>query len=157
MRKLAIVTSVALVLVGSGCFTAERTSTTGALRAAPQPAIAPAAEPRAGIASSGSSRASRGTAQIGDFVRAREQQLQFCYSEARVEQPDLSGSATVSITLAEDGAVQDARIVRSAWSGKKNAARGVESCMLARVRAWRFPAGDPRDPNVHSFAVIFSR
>lgn len=153
MRNLAFVTSIALVLVGSGCATgADRTAS---LRAAPQPALTPGTSaPRL---ASGPARASRGTAAIGDFVRAREQQLQFCYSEARTEQPDLTGSATISITLAEDGAVRDASILRSAWSGKRGGARDVESCVLSRVRAWRFPAGSPNDPNVHSFALIFSR
>jgi len=155
MRNLAFVTSVALVLVVSGCATGADRTTSGALRAAPQPAIAPTTStPRL---ASGPARASRGTAAIGDFVRAREQQLQFCYSEARTEQPDLTGSATISITLAEDGAVRDASILRSAWSGKRGGARDVETCVLSRVRAWRFPAGGPDDPNVHSFAVIFSR
>ncbi len=155
MRKLAIVMSVTVLLVGSGCATgAERTN--GALRA-PQPMAAPVSTPLPRVvASASSNRASRGSAQVGDFVRAREQQLQFCYREARIAQPDLTGSATISVTLAEDGAVRDASIVRSGWSSKSKSAREVESCVLDRVRAWRFPAGRSDDQHTHSFAVIFS-
>lgn len=99
-------------------------------------------------------RSSRGSPRFGDFVRARQPQLQFCYSEARRKHPKLAGSATVAVTLADDGAVANADIVRRSWSEKGG--KDVEKCMLAKLRAWHFPPVDPDEPHTHSFAVIFS-
>ena len=158
MRKLTIVTSVALTLLVTACVTGrEHASTPVALRG-PKPMRTSTTAPTGAAVSPAvlSNRPSRGSAAVGNFVRAREQQLQFCYREARVEHPQLSGSATIAITLADDGSVREAGIVRSAWAGKAKASRQVESCVLARVRSWQFPAGRPDDEHVHSFAVIFS-
>jgi hypothetical protein len=156
MRQLATALSVTLALSGLGCAAARR------------PAAAPAAgglseqEPRYAAVSPGARAAggagspSRGSPSFGNFVRTREPQLQFCYQEARASSPQLTGSATVAVTLADDGGVVDARIVRHSWS---NGARGsdvVERCMLEKVRSWRFPSIGSRDEHVHSFSVIFS-
>ncbi|HET7459252.1 MAG TPA: AgmX/PglI C-terminal domain-containing protein [Gemmatimonadaceae bacterium] len=97
---------------------------------------------------------SRGSQAFGNFVRAHEPQLQFCYHEARTKSPSLTGSATVAVTLTDSGSVVDAKVVRRAWS--TSGSDVVESCMLTKVRAWQFPPVDPRDDHVHSFAVIFS-
>ena len=99
---------------------------------------------------------SLGSPAFGNFVRSREPQLQFCYADTRAANPNLAGSATVAVTLAADGNVLDAGIVRRSWSGK--GAEVVESCLLARVRSWRFPANQLDDANqVLSFAVVFTR
>ena len=82
--------------------------------------------------------------------------LQFCYADTRAQNPNLAGSATVAVTLAADGNVIDAGIVRRSWSGK--GAETVESCVLARVKSWKFPANQLDDEKqVLSFAVVFTR
>jgi TonB family protein len=99
---------------------------------------------------------SQGSPAFGNFVRSREPQLQFCYADTRAKNPELAGSATVAVTLAADGNVIDAGIVRRSWSGK--GAESVESCLLARVKSWRFPANQLDDQQqVLSFAVVFTR
>ena len=160
MRRPATALCVALALSGSACAAREaRTPSTRAMRAAapaPAPADTSAAEPKYGATSSGSAT-SRGPATFGNFVRAHEPQLQFCYREARAASPSLVGSATVAVTLAADGTVIKADVVRRSWSHK--GAEVVERCMLSRVRAWKFPAielEEAQTQQTHSFAVIFS-
>jgi hypothetical protein len=140
MRKLATVARVALALVGGACATGAKRS--------------PDVDGGAHYAARSTGRSSSGSAQFGNFVRARQPQLQFCYTEARRKHPKLAGSATVAVTLGDDGAVANAGIVRRSWSGKGG--KDVEHCMIAKVRAWRFPPVEPDDPHVNSFAVIFS-
>jgi TonB family protein len=106
--------------------------------------------------STSTATASLGSPAFGNFVRSREPQLQFCYADTRAQNPNLAGSATVAVTLAADGNVLDAGIVRRSWSGK--GADVVESCVLARVKSWRFPANQLDDQKqVLSFAVVFTR
>lgn len=138
MRRLVTVVCVALALAGSGC-TARR-----AAKPVPVSALVPEVP-------------SRGSAKFGSFVRAREPQLQFCYREARAASPELAGSATVAVTLAADGSVLKADIVRRAWSGRGS--DDVERCLLSRVRVWKFPPTDAaadEATRIHSFAVIFT-
>jgi TonB family protein len=100
--------------------------------------------------------ASLGSPAFGNFVRSREPQLQFCYADTRAANPGLAGSATVAVTLAADGNVLDAGIIRRSWSGK--GADIVESCVLARVKSWRFPPNQlDEEKQVLSFAVVFTR
>ena len=146
MRRLAPALCATLALLGSGC----------AGHKAPPPPPAPVVAKKPAL-----DRASHGSAAFGRFVRANEPQLQYCYREARATSPQLAGSATVVVTLAADGTVRNADIVRRSWSGGEGSEL-VESCMLSRVRNWKFPAYDPDDLEedqeamVHSFAVIFS-
>ena len=140
MRKLGTVACVALALVGGACATGAKRS--------------PDFDGGAHYGARSTGRSSSGSAQFGNFVRARQPQLQFCFNEARRKHPKLAGSATVAVTLGDDGAVANAGIVRRSWSGKGG--KDVEHCMIAKVRAWHFPPVEPDDPHVNSFAVIFS-
>ena len=141
MRKLATLACTALALIGSGCVT-------------PPPARMLAGP---GVATAGArgGAPSYGSPAFGNFVRARSPQLQFCYEDTRASSPALAGSATVAVTLASNGSVLNADIVRRSWAGKGSEA--VETCVLSRVRAWKFPATNTEENLTHSFAVIFTR
>ena len=141
MRTLTTVLCTALALAGGACAT-------------PQPTPVKASE--FGPALSTATAPSQGSPAFGNFVRSREPQLQFCYADTRAQNPNLAGSATVAVTLAADGNVIDAGIIRRTWSGK--GAENVESCLLARVKSWKFPANQLDDAQqVLSFAVVFTR
>ena len=141
MRTLTTLMCTALVLAGSGC-------------AARRPA--PVKSGEFGPPISTTTVASLGSPAFGNFVRSREPQLQFCYADTRADNPNLAGSATVAVTLAADGNVLDAGIIRRSWSGK--GADIVESCVLARVKSWRFPPNQLDSANqIVSFAVVFTR
>jgi hypothetical protein len=140
MRKLAPLT-IALALGTSACVTPQPAKLIASAPAASQSARVPAP--------------SYGSPAFGNFVRTRSPQLQFCYEDTRASSPSLAGSATVAVTLASDGNVVNADIIRRSWSGKGSEV--VETCMLSRVRGWRFPATNTEEPLTHSFAVIFTR
>jgi hypothetical protein len=149
MRKLAITMSTTLGLAMAACTNRPAPQVmNSAFYGVTSPADAPVRSNPGGNSS--------GAMQMGDFVRSRSPQLQFCYEETRVKTPQLAGSATVAVLLAADGGVSDAAIVRKTWTGK--GAEGLESCVLSRVRMWRFPASeDGNDKRVHSFSMIFTR
>ena len=141
MRTLTKLISLALAAAGSACAS---------------PRKAPIKSGEFGPPVSVTTAPSLGSPAFGNFVRSREPQLQFCYADTRAENPNLAGSATVAVTLAADGNVLDAGIIRRSWSGK--GADVVESCVLARVKSWRFPANQLDDKaQVLSFAVVFTR
>lgn len=141
MRRIASVACAAMTLVASGCVVGRApVATSSASQMLP---VAAAYGP------------SRGTPAFGNYVRAREPQLQFCYQESRVQNPNLVGSATVAVDVAPDGSVTNANILRSSWS--ERGSESIEQCVLSRVRSWKFPTSDPAEQHLHSFAVIFSR
>ncbi len=152
-RAAAALTAAALVV--SAC--ASRTATPPAATLALYEVNAPDME--AGVAPAerrGAGGNSSGAAAIGDFVRTRNPQLQFCYEETRRSSPDLAGSATIGVLLAPDGTVTRADVLRRSWEGK--GAEQVESCVLGKVRRWKFPASEEgAAKRVHSFSVIFTR
>lgn len=149
MRKLAITMSTTLGLAMVACLSRpEPHVVNNAFNG-----IVPTAEAPIRSNSGGNSS---GAMAVGDFVRSRSPQLQYCYEETRAKTPKLAGSATVAVLLAANGGVSDADIVRKSWTGK--GADDLESCVLARVRTWKFPASeDGNDKRVHSFSVIFTR
>lgn len=148
MRKLATLLGATLALTTAGCAGGQAPPPVNAAVLAP--ALAPALRTTSG------NRASGGTATFGDYVRARQPQLQFCYEETRARHPSLAGSATVAVSLSADGGVQTADIVRKSWSGK--GFKDVERCVLSKVRGWRFPAAEsPDDVRSQSFVVVFNR
>ena len=142
MRTLTTLMCTALVFAGSGC----------AARPVNPPVSAyGSATPAAAIPTPGSPA-------VGNFVRSQGPQLQFCYEDTRTASPDLAGSATVAVTLAADGNVVNAGIIRRSWSAQGKGSDVVESCVLARVKRWKFPPNqlDGADQIV-SFAVVFTR
>lgn len=147
MRRFTITMSTTLGLALVGCLNRPAQLNSAFYN------VAPTAE--APIRSNAGGNSS-GAMAVGDFVRSRSSQLQFCYEETRAKTPKLAGSATVAVLLAANGGVSDAAIVRKTWTGK--GAEGLESCMLARVRTWKFPPSeDGNDKRVHSFSAIFTR
>ena len=99
---------------------------------------------------------SSGVTTIGDFVRSRNPQLQFCYEETRATNPTLAGSTTIGVLLGPDGTVTRADLLRRSWEGR--GAEQVESCVLAKVRNWKFPpADDGAATRPYSFSTVFTR
>lgn len=143
---LATIVCTTLVVGAAGCAAREapRPAPLAAMTAAP--AVPTPSRPV-------STQGSRGSPAIGNFVRERHAQLQFCYEESRASGSDLSGTVTVAVRLGDRGEVLASDIVRRSWSGDGEA---IERCVLGTVRRWRFPSLEPEDHHEHSFAVIFS-
>jgi outer membrane biosynthesis protein TonB len=68
--------------------------------------------------------------------------------------PDLAGTINVAITLTGSGSVTDADVTGRTWSGAGS--REAESCMLSRIRSWRFPSS-ANGGGTFSFPFNFTR
>jgi hypothetical protein len=97
----------------------------------------------------------RNVSDLGDYVRGRNSQLQFCYSEYGLKvNPSLAGSVAVAVTLTSDGAVTGVDITKRTWSGP--GAAEAESCIKQRISGWRFPSSE-HGGGTYSFSFSFSR
>lgn len=98
---------------------------------------------------------SRNMGDLGTFVRSRQAELRFCYQEHGLKvNPGLAGTITVSIGIAESGRVTSASISNRTWSGAGVSA--VESCVLSRIRGWRFPAASDVGTGTYAFPFNFT-
>jgi hypothetical protein len=81
----------------------------------------------------------RDASALGNAVREHEPQLRFCYQEYGLKvNPSLAGSVTLSLTIDVAGSITQATIPDRTWGGTGVSA--TESCILDKVRAWRFPS-----------------
>ena len=97
----------------------------------------------------------RNVADLGDYVRGRNSQLQFCYSEYGLKvNPQLAGSVAVAVTLTSEGSVTGVDITKHTWSGPGSAE--AESCIKQRISGWKFPSSD-HGGGTYSFSFSFSR
>ena len=73
-------------------------------------------------------------ADIEKVIRRHQNEIKFCYEQELQKAPDLSGKVAVLFTIDSAGVVADANVSETTL-GNSNA----ESCMLSRVRRWKFP------------------
>ena len=157
MSKLSTLARTTAILAVSACI--SRSAATAPSQATlalydvnayqPTAAVAPAANRN-------SSGHSSGVTTIGDFVRSRNPQLQFCYEETRASNPALAGSTTIGVLLGPDGTVTRADLLRRSWEGK--GAEQVESCVLAKVKNWKFPpSADGAATRPYAFSTVVTR
>ena len=93
--------------------------------------------------------------ELGTYVRSRESQLRFCYQENGLKvNPNLAGSITVAIDIAEGGAVRGANVTRRTWSGA--GASESEACIVRAIRGWRFPSS-AAGQGTYAFPFSFTR
>ncbi|MDB4909394.1 MAG: hypothetical protein JWO39_217 [Gemmatimonadetes bacterium] len=97
----------------------------------------------------------RNVSDLGDYVRGRNSQLQFCYSEYGLKvNPQLAGSVAVAVTLTSDGAVTGVDITKHTWSGP--GAAEAETSIKQRINGWKFPSSG-HGGGTYSFSFSFSR
>jgi TonB family protein len=73
-------------------------------------------------------------AVVGKAVARHASEVRYCYEVELNRQPSLAGKVSVSFTIDPAGAVSDATVLQSTLGSP-----GVEQCILARVRRWKFP------------------
>ena len=157
MSKLSMFVRTTAVLAVSACISrsAATTPSPSTLALYDANAYQPAAAP-APVVNRSAGGHSSGVTTIGDFVRSRNPQLQFCYEETRASNPSLAGSTTIGVLLGPDGSVTRVDMLRHSWEGR--GAEQVESCVLAKVRNWKFPpAEDGAATRPYSFSTVFTR
>jgi len=96
----------------------------------------------------------RSPESIGEFVRARSAQMNFCYEEALVVNPKLAGALAVAVTITSGGDVTEASITKRSVMGKGS--QQLEDCVRARVKTWRFPSSDA-PTGTYPFSVSFTK
>lgn len=94
--------------------------------------------------------------QVDAVVRSRQREVQFCFEESGLKaDPELSGIFAMMLTLDTTGSVARVDPVRGEWSGPDGAA--VETCVMQRARAWRFPRQLALAPARHEVTFHFAR
>ena len=97
--------------------------------------------------------ARRNTDELGSFVRSRESQLRFCYTEFGLKSnPSLAGSITTNISLTSGGSVTGVNISNRSWGGA--GASESERCIRQKIQGWRFPSGAE---GTYAFSFNFTR
>jgi hypothetical protein len=82
----------------------------------------------------------------------RDKQAQYCFTQLGLKyNPELKGEITLKLSLAADGTVQDAAVVKRSWQGIS--AGEVESCVRALARDWTFT---PTDSTIVDGAKLLS-
>jgi hypothetical protein len=156
MSKISSLTLVTASLVFAGCAGHGAATTPSAATLAHNDVNAARDEaPSSSNAAAAPGVSSSGMTPIGDFVRSRNAQLQFCYAETRAANPNLAGSVTIGVMLAPDGSVTRSDVLRRSWQGK--GAADVESCALAKVRNGKFPPSYGTAMRPYSFSAVFTR
>ena len=97
----------------------------------------------------------RDVGELGAFVRSRESQLRYCYTEQGLKvNPALAGTINVSITLTGSGSVTgvDARPGSMSGAGTSE----VTNCIEGKVRSWKFPSSEAGG-GTYSFPFSFTK
>ena len=155
MPTLSSLTLIAATLAVAGCIARPTATVPSAATLALYDANAPRPDATVASAARPGGGSSSGVTPIGDFVRTRGAQLQFCYQETRASSPTLAGAVTIGVLLAPDGSVTRADVLRRSWEGR--GAMEVESCALSKVRSWKFPPSDVAATRPYSFSAVFTR
>jgi hypothetical protein len=98
--------------------------------------------------------AARSLAELGDFVRARSAQLNFCYTEALSGTPKLAGSVSVAVTITSTGDVTDVKVIKRSWDGPGT--KALEQCIGNKIRSWKFPRADV-PVGTYPFSLSFTK
>jgi hypothetical protein len=75
-------------------------------------------------------------------VRDHEGQVRWCYQQALLREPGLSGQLTLRLSVGTDGAVTAATVEDATLA----ADTGVAACVVERARGWRFPPAPEGTP-----------
>ncbi len=71
---------------------------------------------------------------IAKVIKRHQNEIKFCYEAELQKNPALAGKVAVAWTIDPSGAVSDANVSESSI-GNAN----VESCIVQRIRRWKFP------------------
>lgn len=71
---------------------------------------------------------------VAKVIRAHAHEIKYCYERELQSHQDLAGKVSVSFTIGPAGDVTDASIGETTLLNE-----AVETCMLSRIRRWKFP------------------
>jgi len=85
------------------------------------------------VSGSGSKAVFRSSEEISRVINTHTNAIEYCYKrEARLN-PNLSGNILLEFIIGANGHVKSTRIIKSTLQNKS-----IESCIISRVRGWRF-------------------
>lgn len=87
---------------------------------------------------------------IRQVVQQNLRGIKFCYEKELAKNPELQGKVTVKFTIGPDGTLTNYEIESSTLNNAE-----AESCILQRMRRWRFPKPDKGSVTV-SYPFIFT-
>ena len=154
MQKLFVVLPIALTV--AACGSVNRPNTAAAPKEGSIAYEVAGVISQAGAARDASAQPVivRSPESIGEFVRARSAQMNFCYEEALLVNPKLAGALAVAVTITSGGDVTEANITKRSVTGKGS--QQLEECVRARVKTWRFPSSDA-PTGTYPFSVSFTK
>ena len=89
--------------------------------------------------------------RISNAFKKRLKGLKSCYERVLKVKPNLQGKINISITILQSGKVESVEILQNTMAEDK-----VESCIISKIRRWRFPVLKKEELTV-SFPIIFSK
>jgi hypothetical protein len=91
---------------------------------------------------------------VENLVHQWQPELMYCYTQYGLrEHSALAGRVTMRVALSPNGSVGHSVVGVRDWRGAGGAE--VESCLRARIAAWRFPPADAG--SIHEFTLEFGR
>jgi TonB family protein len=80
-------------------------------------------------------------AQVRAVVALKTEEIRYCYDRAMVNVKDASGEVSVRFVVAPKGTVDKVEVTVTGSQGK-----GLEKCVVQRVKKWQFPETDAETP-----------
>ncbi|MBN1210196.1 MAG: AgmX/PglI C-terminal domain-containing protein [Myxococcaceae bacterium] len=71
---------------------------------------------------------------IAKVIRRHQNEIKYCYESELNKNPSLAGKVAVAFTIDPTGAVSEAAVTETTLDNST-----AESCMLSRIRRWKFP------------------
>jgi TonB family protein len=87
---------------------------------------------------------------IAKVIKRHENEIKFCYEQELNKTPNLNGKVAVQWVIDPAGSVSDANVTETSLSNNN-----TESCMLARIRRWKFPSPEGGGVVTVTFPWIF--
>ncbi|HEX4620319.1 MAG TPA: TonB family protein, partial [Myxococcaceae bacterium] len=87
---------------------------------------------------------------IAKVIKRHENEIKFCYEQELNKTPNLNGKVAVQWVIDPTGSVSDANVTETSLSNNN-----AESCMLARIRRWKFPSPEGGGVVTVTFPWIF--
>ncbi len=81
-------------------------------------------------------------------VQSHHSQLRYCFENELIRNPKLGGRVLVKWVITGDGSVSNASVAATTMNNSK-----AESCMVSRVRSWKFPP--PKGGGIASISYPF--
>jgi hypothetical protein len=81
--------------------------------------------------------------EVARVIHAHLNEIRFCYENAILKNPELAGKVLVDFKINPNGAVPNAGVAESSMEGRTPAGNSgggaVGSCLVAKLRNWKFP------------------